>query len=142
VEPDNWLFAGTGVRAGAAFPGLVGTEYDRVNPAYPTPRPIEIVAHSPLVCRGTRSVSNAAYYTAPSGAGGVNSGTRRWGGAIDGDGGYGIDDTTAAFVATVTENLLRAFAAGPAGRTHPARDNLAAYHSGAGAAPSVDNGTE
>ena len=34
-------------------------------------------------------------------------------------------------VRKVTENVLRAFAAGPAGRTHPARDNLAAVYGAA-----------
>jgi hypothetical protein len=29
-------------------------------------------------------------------------------------------------VRTVTDNVLRAFGQGPAGRAHPARDNLAA----------------
>ncbi|MYS58200.1 hypothetical protein GTW54_05185 [Streptomyces sp. SID5468] len=128
AEPGHWLFEGTGVTRGTGFPNLVGTEYDRVNSGAATPRPIQIVAHSRLVCRGVRSYSDSAYYTVASGAGVFNTGTMRWVESLTGDGGHGIPPHTAAFTSRVTENLLRAFAAGPAGRTHPAEDNLDAYH--------------
>src|SRR5262249_20518832 len=36
-DPENWIFAGTHVRKGTSFPGLVGPEYDRVNPDVPFP---------------------------------------------------------------------------------------------------------
>ncbi|MHA6765127.1 N,N-dimethylformamidase beta subunit family domain-containing protein [Streptacidiphilus sp. PAMC 29251] len=75
---DHWLFAGTGVRTGDTFAHLVGVEYDRVTPSAPTPRPIEILAHSPLVCNGVHSHSDSAYYTVPGGAGVFASGTMRW----------------------------------------------------------------
>ena len=32
ATPDAWMFAGTGVAKGTRFRGLVGIEYDRVNP--------------------------------------------------------------------------------------------------------------
>ena len=32
ATPDAWMFRGTGVRKGTSFTGLVGIEYDRVNP--------------------------------------------------------------------------------------------------------------
>lgn len=132
TAPDHWLFAGTGVRRGSRFPHLVGTEYDRVTGAPQTPRPIEILAHSELVCHGVRSYHNSAYYTAASGAGVFNTGTMRWVESLNGDGAHGIPPATARFTGGVTRNLLHAFAAGPAGRRHPARDNLAAYHPYAG----------
>src|SRR5262252_3400778 len=69
VRPDSWLLRGTGARPGTSFRGLVGIEYDRVNPGWPVQRPIEIVSHSPLTCRGVRSFSDSAYYTHPGGAG-------------------------------------------------------------------------
>ncbi|RCH69773.1 hypothetical protein DT019_07815 [Streptomyces sp. SDr-06] len=131
TSPDHWLFEGTGVRKGSAFPGLVGTEYDRANGSG-TPRPIEVISHSPLTCRGVHSYANSAYYTASSGAGVFNTGTMRWVQSTVGDGGHGIDATTAKFTSRVTENLLRTFAAGPAGRTHPAKDNLDTFHPYAG----------
>jgi hypothetical protein len=127
--PGHWLYEGTGVRRGDGFPHLVGVEYDRVTPEVPTPRPIEVLAHSPLVCNGRRSWSDSAYYTARSGAGVFGSGTMRWveglmAGTRDDGGDHGMDERTRAFVTRVTENLFRAFASGPAGHTRPARDNL------------------
>jgi hypothetical protein len=128
VSPKSWLFAGTGVPDGASFDNLVGIEYDRVNPAYPVPRPIQVLSHSPLVCQGASSFADSAYYTHSGGAGVFNSGTMRWVGAIYGDKPHGIGGKTPAFVKQVTTNVLRAFADGPAASRYPARDNLDAMH--------------
>jgi hypothetical protein len=130
-RPEHWLFQGTGVISGESFAHLIGVEYDRVTPGQSTPRPIEILAHSPLVCNGKASHSDTAYYTTPSGAGVFASGTMRWveglmAGTIDDGRDHGMDARTAAFVTRTTENLLTAFAAGPAGKTQPApTDNVA-----------------
>ncbi len=132
AAPDSWLFAGTGVGEGARFANLVGIEYDRVNPAYPVPRPIQVLSHSPLICQGRPSFGDSAYYTHPGGAGVFNSGTMRWVEAIYGDRPHGIGGHTPAFVKQVTENLLRAFAEGPAAARYPARDNLDAMDEYAG----------
>jgi hypothetical protein len=67
VARDSWVFAGTGGPAGARLGHLVGIEYDRVNPAYPVPRPIEVLSHSPLICQGVRSFADSAYCTHPGG---------------------------------------------------------------------------
>lgn len=126
-DPKNWIFAGTGARKGTSFRGLVGPEYDRVNPAVPFPRPLTVLAHSRLVCDGTRTFSDSAYYTVPSGAGVFASGTMRWVCAMRVPGcGYGVNRAAKAFVDRATQNLLWAFALGPAGRRHPAHGNLAA----------------
>ena len=131
---DHWLFAGTGVRNGDSFEHLVGVEYDRVTPGVPTPRPIEIIGHSPLVCGGSSSHSDSAYYTVPSGAGVFASGTMRWvEGLMAGTGDDGrdhqMDARTARFVAKATSNLLLGFAKGPAAHAYPApRDNLKAIY--------------
>jgi hypothetical protein len=127
---DHWLFESTGVKNGDSFAHLIGVEYDRVTPDQPTPRPLQILAHSPLVCNGKSSHSDAAYYTVPSGAGVFASGTMRWveglmAGTRDDRDDHGMDKRTAAFVSRTTENLFRAFAAGPAGRLRPApQDNV------------------
>ena len=94
AAPESWLFAGTGVAEGARFGNLVGVEYDRVNPAYPVPRPIQVLSHSPLVCQGARSFGDSAYYTHSGGAGVFNSGTMRWVEAIYGDRPHGIGGRT------------------------------------------------
>lgn len=137
THPGHWLFEGTGAKAGDRFEHLVGVEYDKVDTGFPTPRPIEILAHSPVVCEGRPSHQDSAYYTVPSGAGVFATGTMRWVEALDasGDGrsgaNHGLDARSGALTTRVTENLLRVFAAGPAGRTHPAQDNLKAVYGGA-----------
>ena len=136
-DPANWIFAGTVARKGETFPGMVGPEYDRVNSAVPVPRPIEVLAHSPLTCDGVASRADSAYYTVPSGAGVFASGTMRWVCAMKGPAcGHGVSSAARRFVDIATTNLLRVFAVGPAGLTHPARDNLAAVHEAAGFAGS------
>jgi hypothetical protein len=52
AQPSSWLFAGTGVRAGSQLPGLVGDEYDRVQPQAPRPGGVEVLLHSPVRCLG------------------------------------------------------------------------------------------
>ena len=127
-SPSSWVYAGTGVSSGTSFPHLVGVEYDRVNPAYPVPRPIEVLSHSPLTCQGASSYGDSAYYTHIGGAGVYNCGTMRWVEAIYGDQPHGIGGNTPDFVRQVTTNILRAFADGPAAAKHPAHDNLVATH--------------
>ncbi|HEY2577719.1 MAG TPA: N,N-dimethylformamidase beta subunit family domain-containing protein [Streptosporangiaceae bacterium] len=125
ATPGCWLFAGTGVRKGTRFTGLVGIEYDRVNPDSPVERPIQILSHSPLTCRGVNSYADSAYYTHSSGAGVFNTGTMRWVAAMAYPlPPFGLNAHTAAFTSQVTANVLRAFAGGPAAAKHPAEDNL------------------
>jgi hypothetical protein len=128
TSPASWVYKGTGVPSGASFPNLVGIEYDRVNPAYPVERPIEVLSHSPLTCQGASSYGDSAYYTHKGGAGVYNCGTMRWIEALYGDQPHGIGGKTPAFVRAVTTNVLRAFADGPAAARYPAHDNLDATH--------------
>jgi hypothetical protein len=129
ASPQSWLFAGTGVQKGTRLTGLVGIEYDRVNPCYPVQRPIEVLSHSPLTCRGVNSYADSAYYTHSGGAGVFNTGTMRWVASMARPyPPFGIDSHTAAFVTKVSENVLRAFADGPAAEKYPAADNLEAMH--------------
>ncbi|MFJ9522581.1 N,N-dimethylformamidase beta subunit family domain-containing protein [Kitasatospora sp. NPDC101801] len=124
-NPGHWLLAGTGAVAGDSFPHLVGVEYDRVPSAGPAAGPVEIVASSPVVCDGRRSRADSAYGTVAGGAGVFATGTMRWVEALDADGpgggraDHGMDHRAGAFTRQVTENLLRAFAAGPAAHRHP-----------------------
>ncbi|MFI1766690.1 N,N-dimethylformamidase beta subunit family domain-containing protein [Streptomyces sp. NPDC020800] len=133
---DHWLYEGTGVRRGDSFAHLVGVEYDRVTPAFPTPGQLEITAHSPVAAGGRPSHSDSAYYTAPGGAAVFATGTMRWvealvagTGELGGD--HGMDDRTRTFVTRTTENLLRTFALGPGARHRPApRTNVAEMYGG------------
>jgi hypothetical protein len=127
ASPSSWLFAGTGVQRGTKFTGLVGIEYDRVNPGAPVERPIEVLSHSPLTCRGVNSYADSAYYTHKSGAGVFNTGTMRWVASMAKPyPPFGLNSHTAHFVTKVTKNVLHGFADGPAAAKHPAHDNLAA----------------
>jgi len=140
-DPSSWIFAGTGAYKGERFPGMVGPEYDRVNPAVPFPRPLQVLAHSPLTCDGFATFSDSAYYTVGSGAGVFASGTMRWVCAMRGPScGHGVTRAAERFVDRATENLLRVFAAGPAGRPHPAVDNIARVKPPA--VPALTNGID
>jgi hypothetical protein len=127
ADPGSWLLQGI-VDEGEKLPGVVGIEYAKVNLSVPTPRPIQVLFHSPVVCGTThqREFSDAVYYTTPSGAGVFSSGTQDWVCGLDpacpnsrGDG------RVAQALTAVTTRLLQQFAAGPAGTAHPAVDNLA-----------------
>ena len=128
TDPSSWLWVGI-ARAGASVPGLVGNEYDRVNPGVPTPAGIEVLTHSPVTCRNANSYSDSAYYTVPSGAGVFDSGTNLWVAAL---GGPGLPSPTTPagtrMIQAVTLRLLQAMADGPMGLAHHARGNLAALH--------------
>ncbi|HET6876019.1 MAG TPA: N,N-dimethylformamidase beta subunit family domain-containing protein [Jatrophihabitans sp.] len=127
ADPGAWLFAGAHVYAGQMLPGLIGPEIDAVQPAYPTPRPIEVLLHSPVSCpAGAPAAADTTYYVAPSGAGVFDAGTIAWACAVSRRCPVPMSGPTHRVVRTVTDNLLSAFAQGPAGRLHPARDNLVA----------------
>jgi len=128
ASPHAWMFAGTGVRKGTRFRGLVGIEYDRVNPGSPVERPIEILSHSPVTCRGVNSYSDSAYYTHHNGTRVFNTKTMRWMASFTGPYQFGMDRHTGDFTQDVTANLLRAFADGPAAAKYLAHDNLAAMY--------------
>ncbi len=134
ATPGAWMFAGTGVSKGTSFPGLVGIEYDRVNPDSPVERPIQVLSHSPLTCRGVNSYADSCYYTHASGAGVFNTGTMRWVGAFTpyAYAEFGVNRRGGNFVRRVTANVLRAFADGPAAAKYPAHDNLDAMQEWAG----------
>ena len=118
VEPSSWLLVGTGVRDGSLLPGLVGDEYDRVQPGAPRPPRLEVLLHSPVRCRGA-SFADTTYYTAAAGAGVFDAGTGSWVCQLARVCAEGRRSAvTARVVRAVTVRLLRAFARGPAGARH------------------------
>jgi hypothetical protein len=126
VDPVPWLFAGTRVSVGERLPGLIGPEVDSVQLSYPTPRPIQVLLHSPASCPSrTPGFADTTYYVAPSGAGVFDAGTIAWSCSVGPRCAAPISGPTHAVVQKITDNLLTAFARGPAGREHPAQDNLA-----------------
>jgi hypothetical protein len=119
VRPSSWLFAGTWVRAGTRLPGLVGDEYDRVQPGSPRPPWVQVLLHSPVHCRGRASFADTTWYTAGSGAGVFDAGTGSWVCQLErACAGHRHSALTARVVRAVTVNLLRRLAAAPAGTHH------------------------
>jgi len=124
TDPGNWIWARAGVHLDEELPGLVGPEFDQVNPAEPTPHPIEVIARTPVSCGAPPTYTDVSYYVAHSGAGVFDAGTEDWVCALPGAGctaPFVYDHTTQRVIEAATANILTAFAAGPAGRTHPAR---------------------
>jgi hypothetical protein len=79
ANPDNWLLQGI-LGPGEKLTGAVGIEYAKVDLSVPTPRPMQVLFHSPVLCGTTKKheFSDAVYYTTPSGAGVFSSGTQGW----------------------------------------------------------------
>jgi hypothetical protein len=129
---DGWLLAGSGLHAGSRLAGQVGSEYDGLGA--PHPRPIDLLAHSPLRCRGRSDSSDASWYTTRSGAGVFDAGTSAWVCAIDDQCAPGAGGPSARKAITaISTNLLRAMALGRPGAAHPA--------TGAGVPPGYGTGT-
>lgn len=126
VDAGGWMFAGTNVTDGQAWPDLVREEYDRVTPSAPTRPQIQVLAHSPVVCQGRPSWSDMTYYTTPSGAGVLNVGTLLFEphlGPLGPPAGITPVDPDQQ-IRRLMANVLTEFARGPVGRRHPARPNL------------------
>lgn len=133
VDAVDWMFEGTGVTEGHRWPEVVVEEYDRVTPELPTPENIQVVARSPLTCRGNQSYSDMSYYTAPDGGGGVLSvGTLGFEGRL---GPLCAPEELAAGawecqLRQMVANVVQEFAQGPASLTHPSEPNLDRLSSG------------
>jgi hypothetical protein len=131
ARPSSWLFGGTGTYGGDHLTHLVRLEYDKVDPSAPTPRRIEILAHSPLTCGGHADHADLTYYTTRSRAGVIDTGTNAWIGALRCGYGRAPRGSPIAWCSPVvvkaTIKLLTVFGRGPAGRLHPSRSNLARF---------------
>lgn len=125
-DADNWVFAGTGLVDGGTIGGLVDMEYDRIFPEAPTPASIQILAHSPILCRGLPDYADMTYYTARSGAGVLDASSQGWVKALQCDAPVEADTCDVRAV-RITQNILNAFSAGPAGIAHPSVPNLAKF---------------
>lgn len=126
TNAENWMFEGSGLRNGDVLPGLIGNEYDRVQPEHPTPHDIEVMCHSPVVCKGRPTFADVTWYTADSGAGVFAVGTFEWVKRLGPDTSERTPSAAdpQAALQKVTQNVFEVLAAGPAGHTHPARRNL------------------
>lgn len=129
VNPVPWMFKGTGVKAGDHLSGMVREEYDRLALMPGVPSQDSLITHSPLTCRGKASYSDMIYYTVPSGAAVLNVGTLLFEphlGPLCTVPGVDMSRSDCQIRRLIT-NVLQVFAAGPAGKTHPATPNGAAF---------------
>lgn len=120
ADSESWLTTGV-VTDGQRLPGLIGNEYARVDLRVPTPRPIEVLFHSPVTCQGHPDFADVTYYTTGSGAVVFSAGTQYWICGLDPSCSGGRYHPA---IGAITTRLLTAYAQGPAGREHPATDNL------------------
>ena len=120
LQPDSWIFAGTGVVKDQVLKNSLGGEYDTVKTIAATPPDIDVIAAVPIVFSGQSTMATMSYYTDPSGAGVFAGGMTYWDcqmARMCGD--RPVDPTTANLLAAMTDNVLRVYAVGPAGRRYP-----------------------
>jgi hypothetical protein len=140
VDPGAWLFEGLGLTAGQALPGVVGSEYDHYLPSQVGPKNVQILCHSPLVCRGVKSYADMTYYSAPSGAGVLATGTLDWIPSLNPPtiGGQSYNETVVA----MTKKILAAWANAKVGALHPSVPNYDAIAQRYGTAVGLASGTD
>lgn len=120
---SSWVFAGAGLDNGDRLPGAIGLEYDRVDGRFATPASVQILAHSPLTCRGRSDYADLTYYTTRSGGGVIDIASQTWITLLTCQ---EPQETTRCDrqAVRITANILRMFAKGPAGIDHPSKPNL------------------
>jgi len=126
ADPGWWGFRGLHVAEGTELPHLVGQEADRVYPISSTPRRLEVLSYVAYACDGVPTSSESTYYTTRSGAGVIDFGTEEWACAVK-PRCEGLPREDDRFVGRVMATVLRAFARGPVGRTHPAHGDVSDY---------------
>lgn len=85
TRPDHWLYAGTGMRAGDAIPGLIGWEWHGRPPAIPG---LEVVATGPTTNGRDTGVYTATIYPGPKGNYVFNASTCWWADGLSAPPGY------------------------------------------------------
>ncbi len=124
AEGPSWVFAGTGLKNGDHIPKLIEREADHFERTFADagqPRDPDAFARSPVWAsaagRSAGIFSDTTYYTAPERRRGLHTGAPWECKLYDGcpSGSAGPDKN----VQRITENVLRVFVAGPAGRSHP-----------------------
>ena len=140
-DTSMWMFEGSEFKNGDRVSKMVGNEYDRVTPSAPTPANIQVLAHSPVTCRGKASFADSTWYTTPSGAGVFTAATFGWSPRLLDACPAGPPTTPICKLQKVTVNILDAFAEGPAGIKHPSVSNLAKFGIATPRAPSTSTTT-
>ena len=140
TDPGAWVWSGSGVYRGEQLRGLVGPETDHLDQSQPTPKGVQLFAHSPVTCHGPpifTGYGDVTYYVAGGGTPGAEGGGTAGAGVFDaGTEGWVcvlpsigcprqqtrlVTPRAQQVAEIVTRNVLQAFARAPASRDHPAR---------------------
>ncbi|MFD0632904.1 N,N-dimethylformamidase beta subunit family domain-containing protein [Catenulispora yoronensis] len=120
LQPDSWIFAGTGVTQDQTLKASLGGEYDTVKNDFATPKDIDVIAAAPILFSGQPTMATMSYYSAASGAGVFAGGMTYWDCQLTAScKNHETDPGTSKLLAAMTDNVLRDFAQGPAGKRHP-----------------------
>lgn len=130
-DAGSWLFAGTGLAAGAQVPGVLSTDFDAYAPTRATSNPpdVEILAHSPVTIQlhpGPRYADTSYYTMASSNAGIFESGANSWIPSIQTC--AAGTSCSAPTMQALTLNVMRVFGAGPVGLTYPSQANWQQFY--------------
>jgi hypothetical protein len=130
-EPSSWLFAGTGLGAGASIAGALSGDFQAYDPTQAgNPPDVEVLAHSRVTVVGhpDRHYADTTYYTMPSSHAGVfSSGSVGWIPSLQ-DCAPADAGCPAPVMRILTGNLLRVFGAGPVGLTFPSVANGSRFY--------------
>ena len=123
VNPTSWIFSGTNSYTGKTIPHLIGSEFDQYLPYVPHPSNVEILSHSPLLCRNVPYFSDMVYYSTSSGGGVFSTGTNYWVVTLQSGCPPFAGLCPDPFTDQVTTNVLEAFGSGGVGSAHPSVSN-------------------
>ena len=135
VDPTAFAFKGTGLAAGAALPGVIGSEFDSYVPAIPGPRDVQVLCHSPTGSVCGQGWSDMTWYTVPGGGGVFASGTASFIGKLSDNPGdlpsyvlAAVPGVTAPLT-QMTLNVLAVLGEGPGSRSFPSQTNWQRFYS-------------
>jgi hypothetical protein len=128
-DPTSWLFARTGLAAGATIPGVLANDFQQYQPSAPNPPNVEILAHSPVqVEEHGAAFADTTYYTMPTSKAGVfDSGSTQWIPSLDPCPATEAD-CPAPMLQQLTNNVLRVFGGGPVGVRYPSVANWQQFY--------------
>jgi hypothetical protein len=131
-DAGSWLFAGSGLHDGSQIPSAINSDIDHLSPGADTPQNLQVLAHSPIPLSdaytnqgtwGGYTYSDVTYYTEPGSLAGVfDSGDNVWVATLQACG-ASSPQCPAPTMRVLTNNVLRLFGRGPAGRFDPSKAN-------------------
>ena len=131
-DASSWIFKGTGLKKGESIPSAINSDFDHIDPQYPMPSDLQVLAHSPIPLSesytnqgnwGGFTYSDMTYYTDPTSKAGVfDSGDNVWVAALR-PCPRSSPACPSGTLRKMTANILWLFGQGPAGRMAPSVAN-------------------